>query len=1282
MKRVLVRMGLLLAGLSVFEVSAATGFPLVEGGTAATVVYATNDAAVVKIASQLFAEDIERVSGILPSVETSVAGISGPLVLIGTIGHSPELDELISQGRVDVSSISGGWERYHIEMVEQPFSNIPRALVIAGSDRRGTAYGAFSISESIGVSPWYWWADAETRTSEEIIVDASPFSSEPPSVKYRGIFINDEDWGLQEWSEKNFEAGADGVQDIGPRTYARVFELLLRLKANYCWPAMHDCTDAFNSYEDNKVVADQYAIVMGSSHAEPMLRNNVFEWYNDIDPVTGQPYSNGSWDYEDNKAGIYRYWEQRAIANGGYENVYTVGKRGIHDSGMVEGSSTAEKAGWLNTIFADQRQILADHVNPDVTQVGQIFVPYKEVLDIYDSGLVNVPDDVMMGWPDDNHGYIRRLSDAAEQSRGGGGGVYYHISYWGSPRDYLWICSTPPALVWEELTKAYAYNCGRLWVINVGDIKPAEIVLEFAMRLAWDVDRYDGDAQTEWLTEWAVREFGADRADEIASILNEYYRLGYERKPEHMDWVDSDDLTPSGPYSMFSNVHHGDEAGRRLSEYSSIVSRANAVYAALPADRQSLFYEAVLYPLRGADGMNRKFIEAAKAHVASLQGRNTVTARKAASQDGYNDIQSETAIYNALEGGKWNHMMQSDPHNAGSTVARYGMPTLPSDPVLSSGRLGVAVEGRLEPAFIDSVGITYQQVPGYIGLNAATDYTSLTGPMAVETIDGKQAIYLASISGGYASTPGTGGQAVYTFDVPESGDYTLSCEINCPTVNDDSWYIKMDNGSTLTWNNLSNGGVWGWTSAGSYSLSAGSHTLTVYAREDGAAMANIKLQDTTTSVLVEDRRMPGFELPEFNARTRRSYFIDLFNTGTGSVSWQIVPSNTWLQVSTTSGLLSSEERVWVSIDWASAPRAESVSTGLTVESAGQSLFIPVTLWNPSNALPVTVDFVEDNGVVAIEAENYSSLLPASDSTWNTLSGLGQGGGVMMVSPVTAESREGITEIMNSSPALVYDTYIRSSGTVSVMARFIPTLAINGDRRLRYAVSFDDEVPQIVDMTRTSGSGSVWSRSVLRAHIDYTTSHTLPSPGEHRLKIWMVDPGVVMDRIEIRTGDVPYTYRGSPESAVESFGSYRIDEDDTLIMSSGESVHFDSVTNNGTMTLLGSASPEIGGAFVNYGTLDIMTWQGLLPDGFINYGTVLDAGDIFISDVLFTGSVMNIDLHGYSGHGYQLQERDGGSLLSGSWMNIGAPVYGVNAPITFPVEVLSATQGFYRVQVSP
>lgn len=462
--------------LSVFHDPNHAGFPLMAIGRATEICVDARDFKVVQIAADCLSADVERVTGIQPTVKTNAQELSENVVLIGAIGRSALIDRLVESGKLDVSGIVGKWETFVIATVANPMPGVRSALVIAGSDRRGTAFGVFSVSEAIGVSPWVWWADVAPAHRETLIVENKTFTSQPPAVKYRGIFINDEDWGLQPWAAKTFEPETG---DIGPKTYAKVCELLLRLKANYLWPAMHPSTKAFNHYPKNKIVADDYAIVMGSSHAEPMLRNNVSEW----------TLPKEQWNYEKDRDVVRKYWEQRVQENGRYENTYTIGMRRIHDSAMPGGKNTADKVRLLQQVISDQREMLARNVNANVEQVPQIFVPYKEVLPLYQRGL-KIPDDVTLVWPDDNHGYIRQLSNPEEQMRGGGAGVYYHLSYWGKPEDYLWLSTVPPALIWEEMSKAYDHGARTVWVVNVGDIKPTEIGLEFFC--AWRGTRRSG----------------------------------------------------------------------------------------------------------------------------------------------------------------------------------------------------------------------------------------------------------------------------------------------------------------------------------------------------------------------------------------------------------------------------------------------------------------------------------------------------------------------------------------------------------------------------------------------------------------------------------------------------------------------------------------------------------------------------------------------------------------------------------------------------------------------
>jgi len=616
-------------------------FPLVSGGRAADVVYAAEDFKVVAIAAQNFAADVERVTGRKPAVRTDASGQGAPAVLAGTLGRSPLIDGLVKVGRLDATGLRGQWETYLITTVADPLPDVARALVVVGSDRRGTAYGLLELSEAIGVSPWYWWADVAPRKRSELYVAPGTRRFGPPSVKYRGIFLNDEDWGLQPWAAKTFAPAEGG---IGPKVYEKVFELLLRLKANTLWPAMHACTKPFNSFPEDARLAGDYGIVMGSSHAEPMLRDNVGEW-----TAPQEEYN-----YVTNRADVLRYWEERVAANGRYENIYTLGMRGIHDSPIVGPKTDAERVQTLEQIFADQRALLAEYVNPDVTQVAQAFMPYKEVLRLYHEGL-RVPDDVTIVWPDDNFGYIRQFPTPAERQRSGGFGVYYHISYLGSPLAYIWVCTTPPALIWEEMSKAYDHGVNRLWILNVGDLKPAEIDITFFMQMAWDIHRWRRDNLPDYLVDWAARQFGHEHAHEIADIMAEYYLLNFQRKPEHLQWWLPNQPPRPSPFTPA-------EIRARLAAFARLRAQVDRLAALLPAATRDAFFELVQYPVTGTALANERYFDGERA--ALEEATRPAEAAKLAAQATAADaaLREQTRYFNdELAGGKWRHILALEP---------------------------------------------------------------------------------------------------------------------------------------------------------------------------------------------------------------------------------------------------------------------------------------------------------------------------------------------------------------------------------------------------------------------------------------------------------------------------------------------------------------------------------------------------------------------------------------------------------------------------------------------
>ena len=643
------------AAESILAASAsADTFPLVGPAGAVPLWFDRNDATVVGIAANDLAADIERVTGTMPALH--VPGEMG--VIIGTLGHSALVDDLVRAGKLDPTLLAGKWETFLITTVERPKAGVERALVIAGSDRRGTAFGVYELSQQIGVSPWNWWADVPATRRSELHLRAGATVMGPPSVKYRGIFINDEDWGLHPWAVKTFDPE---FGDIGPKTYRKVFELMLRLKANTVWPAMHEVTKAFNLYPENKQVADDYAIVMGSSHAEPMLRNNVTEW---TAPA-------GDFNYVANRDGVRAYWESRVVENGRFENIYTLGMRGIHDSGMVGAGSVADQVAALEAIFADQRALLARHVSPRAETVPQVFTPYKEVLGIYRAGL-KVPDDVTIVWPDDNHGYIRYFPAAEERERAGGFGVYYHLSYLGAPMAYLWLATTPPALIWQEMAKAYEHGARTLWIANVGDIKPAEIGIELFLQMAWNIERWGPDAQPAFLRDWATREFGDDHATEIAAVMSGFYQLNFQRRPEHLQWwlphtrVRGSPLTPS-------------EKEARLAAFADLTARVARLREALVPASRDAFFQLVEYPVRGATLANVRYFGAEEytrlfnADPAAAQGHG---ARARAADT---ELAAITREFNeTIADGKWRHFMAVEPADGIWRSYRAMPPILPA----------------------------------------------------------------------------------------------------------------------------------------------------------------------------------------------------------------------------------------------------------------------------------------------------------------------------------------------------------------------------------------------------------------------------------------------------------------------------------------------------------------------------------------------------------------------------------------------------------------------------
>ncbi len=653
-------------------------FSIVENGKSSYILTDKKDFKVVQIASDLLAKDIFNISGqkVIKSIDGNTA--SGIVIIAGTIGNSKYIDALIRESKIDVSEIKGDWERFAFQLVDNPRKGIKKALIIAGSDRRGTAYGILELSREMGVSPWEWWADVTPNKSETIKISIENKVSKKPSVKYRGVFLNDEDWGLQRWAALNYEPE---IGDMGPKTYAKIFELLLRLRANTIWPAMHRSTKPFYSFPKNKLVADDYAIVIGTSHAEPMLSNINGEWNHE---------TMGDYRYDTNSEVIKEVFTKRVKETARYEGIYTTGMRGEHDSPMIVGEdNTDQQVKLLEKIITDQRAILKKEIKKDPKIVPQAFVPYKEVLKYYQNGL-NLPEDITLVWTDDNYGYIRQLSNPEEQKRSGGAGVYYHTSYWGRPHDYLWLNSTNPVLMWEEMSKAYEFKSQDLWILNCGDIKPHEYSIELFLDMAWDMDAFEKSTSVkQHMITWATREFDTALASETTDLLFENNRLAYIRRPEFMAWSHVEPVVKSGETEM-TQYHYGDEVSARIEVYKKLENRVENLYQKVDKNRKDAFYQLVYYPIIGASKLNQKWLYHYKNNFAAQQGKLSAAYFANQSLKAFERIQKETDFYNkTLQKGKWQHIMTMSPRS----LPVFSKPTYTTFSSEEKPSLGLALEG-------------------------------------------------------------------------------------------------------------------------------------------------------------------------------------------------------------------------------------------------------------------------------------------------------------------------------------------------------------------------------------------------------------------------------------------------------------------------------------------------------------------------------------------------------------------------------------------------------------
>jgi hypothetical protein len=912
---------------------------LVAGSVAAPILVDSQDDTGVLRAARDLQQDVERVTGVRPALLQDAPPRAQDLVLVGTLARNRWIGRLVAEGKLDVSEVRGRWEAYLVQVVARPWAGVERLLVIAGSDRRGAIFGSYELSEQIGVSPWHWWADVPVRRQQALFVRPGRHLHGEPAVRYRGIFLNDEAPALSGWAREKFGG-------FNHEFYAHVFELLLRLRANFLWPAMWG--SAFADDDPlNPRLADEYGIVVGTSHHEPMMRAHD-EW---------RRSGKGPWNYATNSELLRSFWAEGIRRTAACENVVTLAMRGDGDLPMSEQANVA----LLERIVADQRKILADELKRDLTTVPQVWALYKEVQDYYEKGM-RVPDDVTLLWCDDNWGNIRRLPTAEERRRAGGAGVYYHFDYVGGPRSYKWLNTVPIPKIWEQMHLAHRYGANRLWIVNVGDLKPMEVPIQFFLDYARDPEAWPVERLPDYLRLWAEREFGADHAAEIAEIVAAYTRFNGRRKPEMLE------------PNTYSLVNYR-EAETVVAEYQALAGRAEALYAALPQEARDAFYQLVLYPVKACANLNTLYVTVGRNRLYAVQGRTSTNDLAERARALFREDERLSREYNeTLAGGKWNHMM--DQTHVGYTYwnqpLRNAMPGVQEIQPSAEAEMGVAIEGS------------------------------------------------------EASWPGGSREPV---------------------------------------------------------------------------------------------------MPALDAFSRQPRYLEVFNRGRKAFEFSVQASDPWLKAEPASGSVQLEQRVLVGADWSQAPTGTAAGTLVVTGPGGASVHVEVPLRNPATPSLEGVDgFVESDGYVAIEAEHYARAVAPAGRTWARIPGHGRTLSGMMTRPVAAESLPPGPDGMR----LEYRMHLFSSGTFNVDVYLAPTQKFQPGPGLRYAVSFDDEAPQVVNV-HADGSLAGWEKSVADGVSVLRTRHTIAAPGDHVLKYWALDPGLVVQRLVVDTGGLRPSYLGPPES---------------------------------------------------------------------------------------------------------------------------------------------------------
>lgn len=585
----------------------------------------TLDAGIMRAVSNL-QTDFEKVTGTKPSILNQNPDTASPLIIIGMAGN-PIIDNLIKQKKIDGKALIGKSEKFIIQNVQNPFKGIQDAIVIAGSDKRGTIYGIYELSRQIGVSPWYYWADVPVKQNNNIYFIKGTYTDGEPAVKYRGIFLNDEAPALSGWAKQTFGG-------FNSRFYEKVFELLLRLKANYMWPAMWG--SAF--YDDdaaNGPLANEMGIIMGTSHHEPMALAQT-DWHRYI-KKNNLP---NVWDYSKNKTVLDEFWKSGIARSKNWEKLVTIGMRGDGDEAMDKGTNIS----LLESVVTKQRQIISQVTGKVPNNTAQVWALYKEVQDYYDQGM-RVPDDVILLFCDDNWGNVRKLPDLAKPLHKGGYGMYYHFDYVGGPRNSKWINISPIQRVWEQMNLSYEHGVDKVWIVNVGDLKPMEFPISFFLDMAWNPKKFNSKNLFDFTEKWATEQFGKKYSKDIAGFLNTYPKFNRRVTPEMLD----NQTYSLENYNEFQTV---------VNDYKNLALDAYRVYNEMPKEYRDAYFQLVLYPIDACSNLYEMYF--AQARNKKLSQQKDIEANYYADlvkSKFERDSILQYKYNNEISGGKWVHMM-------------------------------------------------------------------------------------------------------------------------------------------------------------------------------------------------------------------------------------------------------------------------------------------------------------------------------------------------------------------------------------------------------------------------------------------------------------------------------------------------------------------------------------------------------------------------------------------------------------------------------------------------